>query len=208
MSNLKCPKCGLVNWASDEHCKRCKAPLQSLPEPTEEPGVKRMGYDVEPPKMFTYNGIGERLLGWRHGPEGRATATLWFTFLYLPIFPIARYELISPTSVDLEPRFSLMQLIQAFLPLKVLRTSYEFVAQVPISRKEVWTTYLYAYLWVPAKIYLPLWILLQLEDAFRPKTDDGSMWTGIIGISLMLTWLGYTLFVTGRLFNRARGGTR
>ena len=27
MSNTKCPRCGLVNWSSDEACERCAAPL-------------------------------------------------------------------------------------------------------------------------------------------------------------------------------------
>lgn len=40
MSNVKCPRCGLFNWPSDEVCERCAAPLAaaaaaSAPEPQE-----------------------------------------------------------------------------------------------------------------------------------------------------------------------------
>ena len=29
MSNIKCPQCGLVNWATDAECKKCKYLLQT-----------------------------------------------------------------------------------------------------------------------------------------------------------------------------------
>lgn len=38
MSSQKCPQCGLVNFATDENCKRCGASLQSA-SPTETPVV-------------------------------------------------------------------------------------------------------------------------------------------------------------------------
>lgn len=45
-----------------------------------------------PPKMYTLNGIGTRLLG-RYQPtqEGVYIATLWLTFLFLPIWPLRAY---------------------------------------------------------------------------------------------------------------------
>lgn len=38
MSSQKCPACGLINWSSEESCKRCNAPLHELDEsPNVEP---------------------------------------------------------------------------------------------------------------------------------------------------------------------------
>ena len=47
---------------------------------------------TSPPRMYTLNGIGTRLLG-RYQPtqEGLCIATLWFTLVFLPIWPIRGY---------------------------------------------------------------------------------------------------------------------
>lgn len=41
MSNVKCVRCGLVNWTSESHCKRCEFPLtikQNEPSSMNKPG--------------------------------------------------------------------------------------------------------------------------------------------------------------------------
>lgn len=37
MSNVKCPRCGLFNWPSDEVCERCAAPLAAASVPAPAP---------------------------------------------------------------------------------------------------------------------------------------------------------------------------
>jgi hypothetical protein len=46
MSSIKCPQCGLVNWATADDCKRCKLPFARHPDPTAvapEPGAPAGG---------------------------------------------------------------------------------------------------------------------------------------------------------------------
>ena len=44
MSNIKCPQCGLVNWATEANCKRCKSLLDTQnhaePEHATSPGLE------------------------------------------------------------------------------------------------------------------------------------------------------------------------
>ena len=212
MSNLKCPECGLINWAEDQCCKRCKAILvNSKDQPASElndppPSMNREVQPFDEPSVYCLNGIGTRLLGWRHNPDGTATATTWFTFLYAPIFPGSRYRLAFPNSVDLEPKISAGQILQAFLPIKRLHAEYEFIEQLPLSGKEVLRTYLFAYLWLPIILFVPLAVILFLLPKHDP--NDGSTMGGLIAISLMLVWLGYVLFVLSTLLHRTRGGVR
>ena len=41
MSNIKCPQCGLVNWATEANCKRCQSLLdgQDYAEPQYDPSL-------------------------------------------------------------------------------------------------------------------------------------------------------------------------
>jgi len=208
MSSFKCSQCGLINWAEDECCRRCKAPLtssneQPVPE-LNEPPIRQV-QPFHAPSVSCFNGIGTRLLGWKHHPDGTATATTWFTILYAPIFPGSRYRLVSP-SVDEEPKISAGQIAQAFLPIKRLYTEYEFIEAMPLSGQEVLRTYLFAYIWLPIILFMPLAAIFYLQPKHDP--NDGSTMGGVIAISLMCVWFGYALFVMATLLHRTRGGVR
>jgi predicted RNA-binding Zn-ribbon protein involved in translation (DUF1610 family) len=41
MSSIKCPQCGLVNFATDENCKRCGAEITKVAEAIEQTNVER-----------------------------------------------------------------------------------------------------------------------------------------------------------------------
>lgn len=201
MSRHKCSECGLVNFSDQESCKRCQTPLHKL---NGQPDVKRDTTPIDVPSLSTFNGIGTRLLGWRQHEDGTATATVWFTFLYLPLFPMGRWRLVSPTPYDFEPTFSLRQLFAVLLPDKSVTTGYSFVEWLKISGEEVLFTYLYAYLWVPFKVVAPIWLLIQ----FRPPPDknDGSVTGMFIVAVLSMVWLGYVLTMFTRLLHQTRGG--
>lgn len=215
MSRQKCTACGLVNFADHDSCKRCKTPLHNLHNEREMTREERQAKLDEayathgncagdPPSLGTFNGMGTRLLGWRHHEDGTATATVWFTLLYLPLFPMGRWRLMSPTKDDFEPSFSLRQLLAGLLLSKSVTTEYQFVEWLKISGQEVLFKYAYAYLWVPFKIFLPLWLLIH----FTPTSDknDGSMTSALIFGPLSMLWMGYVLVVLTRLLHQTRGG--
>lgn len=209
MSRQKCPACGLVNFADQDSCKRCKTKFQNEREMTSEERHTKLNEAYansasNPPSVGTYNGIGTRLLGWRHHEDGTATATVWFTFFYLPLFPMGRWRVVSPTKNDFEPAFSMRQLLALIQPTKSLSTEYQFVEWLKISGQEVLLTYAYAYLWLPFKIFLPLWLIIH----FTPWSDknDGSMTSALVFGPLSMIWTGYVLVVLTRLLHQTRGG--
>jgi hypothetical protein len=200
MLGQKCAECGLVNWVDQELCKRCGKTLKTvLPQPSQQP-IR----SVHTPSFGTFNGIGTRLIGWYHNKDGSAFATVWFTFLYLPIFPINRFGLLSPTKSDFEPPFSFRQLLVAISPISKVTTSYRIVEQLPLSGKEVFHTYLYAYVWVPFKVLVPLWLITKYSPRNAP--NEGSMTPLLISGSIMMAWMGYVIVMLTRLLHRSRGG--
>ena len=83
-------------------------------------------------------GIGTTLLGVRPSTgEGESTATEWFTFIYLPLIPLARYRL-------------------HFLPHKGSGFSYEILERVPLRGREVIITYLNGWILTPFLLFAPL----------------------------------------------------
>jgi len=78
----------LLRWAGEER-NEDRAGLQR--EVAEHP---RLWLDqvTSPPGMRTINGIGTMLYG-RHqsGPDGTYIATLWFTLLFVPVWPLGSY---------------------------------------------------------------------------------------------------------------------
>ena len=59
--------------------------------------LRLWGDPVEsPPNLFTFNGIGTRLYGAAQpGELDTRISTVWFTLLYLPVFPLGSY-LVAP----------------------------------------------------------------------------------------------------------------
>ncbi len=61
MSSIKCPQCGLVNFATDTACKRCKTPLAATAGPvasvTDQGIVLEDGYILPPPPASPFKGV-------------------------------------------------------------------------------------------------------------------------------------------------------
>jgi hypothetical protein len=104
----------------------------------------------------------------------------------------------------LRTTFSLQQLLAAILPDKSVTTNYSFIGWLPISAREVLFTYLYAYLWVPFKVFAPLWLLFHFKPA--PDPNDGSMTRLLIVGTFGTIWMIYVLVVLTRLLHQTRGG--
>jgi hypothetical protein len=61
LSSLKCPQCGLVNFATDTTCKRCSAPLEqsaaAATMPIQQGIVLEDGYVLPPPPSVGLSGV-------------------------------------------------------------------------------------------------------------------------------------------------------
>jgi hypothetical protein len=66
LSALKCPQCGLVNFATETTCKRCRAPLpdaSAATVPIQQGIVLEDGYVLPPPPSVGLSGV------WRDGSK-------------------------------------------------------------------------------------------------------------------------------------------
>ncbi len=112
------------------------------------------------------NGIGTTLLGVSDmDQDGIATATLWFTFLFLPIIPLRRYRV-------------------QFLPSQGAGYSYQILSLEKRSIPEILKTYLLGWIGAPVLIFGPLffairenWEVLQLPEAwYTPYVIFSIIW--------------------------------
>jgi hypothetical protein len=116
------------------------------------------------------NGIGATLLGISKPDEyGESTATRWFTFAFLPIFPIRRIRV-------------------KFLPHKGSGFSYQRVRREKLVLAEVLKTYLFGWVLIPVFAAGPsflgfsgIWTALALPMSFQiPYLVVSIVWAGIV----------------------------
>lgn len=112
------------------------------------------------------NGIGITLLGVSDmDQDGVATATLWFTFLFLPLIPLHRYRV-------------------QFLPSQGAGYSFQILSQENHSLSEILKTYLLGWIVAPVLIFGPLffairqnWEPLHLPEAwYTPYVIFSIIW--------------------------------
>lgn len=166
------------------------------------------GREVRParaPLLLSFYGIGTRLLGWTHRGDGTATATLWFTFLFLPLFPLSRHSLGADGGEAPQPGAAAA--VGAALGADDnLIAGYRFTGRLPLSGGEVVATYLFAYVRLPLKLFAPLAALAAAVKLFPGMTDGTTMTPLLVFAALFFTWLGYVLFVALKLLHGSRGG--
>lgn len=93
--------------------------------------------------MSTLNGIGTTLLGISpQNAQNEASATRWFTFLFLPIAPLKRYTV-------------------RFLPHKGSGFSYQILSEEPLNWREVALTYLSGWLLMPLLLFWPFPLMVR-----------------------------------------------
>ncbi len=93
--------------------------------------------------MSTLNGIGSRFNGVSQlNQHGNVHATLWFTFLYLPLIPLWKAEIKREIT----------------LPLKEF--NYQIIQKLPLDRNEILKTYFYGWILVPLLLLGPILFLI------------------------------------------------
>ena len=129
------------------------------------------------------NGIGTTLLGVSDMDEnGVAIATVWFTFLFFPIIPLARYQV-------------------QFLPQKGSGASFDILRQDKLVFKEVLKTYLSGWILAPALILGPI-ILAVRQNWEKLELPEG--WYTPYVIFAIAWFIVMFLIVFTRLENRCR----
>lgn len=129
------------------------------------------------------NGIGTTLLGVSDMDEnGVAIATMWFTFLFLPIIPLARYQV-------------------QFLPHAGSGASFDILRQDKLVFKEVLKTYLSGWILAPALILGPI-ILAVRQNWEKLELPEG--WYTPYVIFAIAWFIVMFLVVFTRLENRCR----
>ncbi len=129
------------------------------------------------------NGIGTTLLGVSKMDEnGVAIATLWFTFLFLPIIPLARYQV-------------------QFLPHTGSGVSFDILRPDKLVFKEVLRTYLSGWILAPALILGPI-ILAVRQNWEKLELPEG--WYTPYVIFAIAWFIVMFLIVFTRLENRCR----
>ncbi len=112
------------------------------------------------------NGIGTTLLGVSDmDQEGVATATFWFTFVFLPLIPLRRYRV-------------------QFLPAQGAGYSYQVISEEKHSISEILKTYLLGWIVAPVLIFGPLffairenWETFQLPESwYTPYVIFSIIW--------------------------------
>lgn len=119
------------------------------------------------------SGIGTTLLGVRPSDvESESTATEWFTFIYLPLVPLARYRL-------------------RFLPHTGSGFSYEILAREPIHAREVLTTYLNGWILTPIVLFSPL--VLAVREVWSAIGLPESLYIPFVVLAIL--WLIVALWI-------------
>lgn len=113
------------------------------------------------------NGIGVTLLGvGPMDPDGVAPATMWFTFLYLPLVPLTRYRV-------------------RFLPHKGSGFSYQVLSHEPLNWREVLKTYFVGWVLTPLILFGPL--AIGVEEVWSGIGLPASL--HLVYIAMCIAWL-------------------
>ena len=154
--------------------------------------------------MSTINGIGTRHLSWQHQDDGSSYATVWICIFYLPIFPLKRHHLKVLNEANREKVIGVKEVIAALSPHKEVVDKYNILEELPLNRKEVLNTYLYAWLIHPlamAAPFIAMWIFVKLFSGFI-KNKEWMLWVFTVWI---LASFGFVMIYASTLFHKSRG---
>jgi hypothetical protein len=157
--------------------------------------------------MSTLNGIGTRYLGWQHREDGTAKVTVWFTILFMPIFPLHTCVARIVNDPDKEPTLSGKQVLAGVSPHKELHDEYEVLESGGVDWSAAAKTYLWAWLIYPLVIIGPVVVAYAVVLSFRPRFKDTEWEIWALSVPAFL-WLGYALAFLATLFHRSRGGRK
>lgn len=123
-------------------------------------------------RPVSINGTGTKFYGISlPDAEGKSTATLWVTFLFLPLVPLKRVTIKRQLT---DPR----------------RFVYTEVARENFSTKEILMTYLFGWIITPLAWFGPLVLCIrEVASAIGIPTEGDStpLWTGMIVFAIL--WL-------------------
>lgn len=130
--------------------------------------------------MFRLNGVGTTLLGVSEAaPDGTKTATVWFTFLFLPIIPLRRLRV-------------------AFVPQEGSGFAFVEVERTQLSVPEILQTLLFCYIVIPVVAVVPA--LPAFKEIGRALGIPDSWRTTMIVIAII--WVAIVAIVVSSRHER------
>jgi hypothetical protein len=123
--------------------------------------------DEPQPNFGNIQGFGFLYYGWRHAPDGTATATRWIVALWLPLIPLRRQRVRVLT--DFRAELARPSTLQP-LPMGYMATQHDYIQmleKLPLSGKEIALTLTRAYLLLPLTLLCPPVFIWQVILALR-----------------------------------------
>ena len=153
--------------------------------------------------MSTLNGFGTLYYGWRHAPDGTATATKWFALSWVPVIPLYREKLRVLTKFnakrDTRPAPGGLGVSQI--------DRFELLEALPLSAKEVAITLARTYIGIPALLVGPMLLLVPVMGLLRwfgIGIEPGTLGFDIYMVCATLIFLNWLLQIV-RAIRRTRG---
>ena len=112
--------------------------------------------------------------------------------------------LLNPNEANREKVIGVKEVIAALSPHKEVVDKYNILEELPLNRKEVLNTYLYAWLIHPlamAAPFIAMWIFVKLFSGFI-KNKEWMLWVFTVWI---LASFGFVMIYASTLFHKSRG---
>lgn len=155
--------------------------------------------------MSNYHGCGVIRYGWRHAPDGTATATNWISVLWLPVIPIYRERLRVLTNFENDQENT--EAVFGGIILEQVDRN-QVLERQPLNSKGVGITLLKVYIGLPAYLVVPnLIIALLFKTLFYHKgmnLKPGSPAYMALMVPAVLIFLNFIWQIV-RAIRRSRG---
>jgi hypothetical protein len=174
---LQCPNCKSISPDAAIHCS-CGYNFQS--------GTIDARTQGPPTPLRTVNGIGKQMLDYRPAGPGIFEATVWFTFLYIPLFPVSAW-LIRPAGLA--------------GPAMSSKYSVDFVERRNLSLPSILKVYAATLAIIGPFLFTGL--LFASSNPAAPQYKSTGTWF-VISVIWACTWAGILRIRRDKLYERAQ----
>ena len=161
-----------------------------------------------PLRAWDWSGIGWRYFAWQHREEPVADAVLWMTFLYVPIVPIQKQTVFVHTDPN-DPTTQRTAGIPLIMPAIRFEDVIEPRTILTLSWREIWPTYLWAYLFIPCTLLWPapllFWLIRTVDERFANNALVQDHLSDVAAVLLLLYGMLYIPIILAHQLHLSRG---